>query len=322
MRVTITLSALLIAAAVVSGQASPEPTSEFTPEPTTRPVYPVCDLAFSVAAQRVRASLVATLANPAATDGDLEPTPSASPAARGASTFLDDAVRRCAGVEEFVAASALYPEVLRDTDPISFLMERCEDPLQGLDQYATCASLVRALATPSPSPTPSPTPTATPEPQATARPDKTGSRAKKRSKQKSDWTRAAAQTLQAYNDSAYGAYVYKLYRPINRLRNMDCASVSDQRCLVLQEDGKAIVRKARSAVMKHLAFMRTHSPARCFKDAYAQDRAVANKLLSSLDEWRARPPATMRARSQRIGAAHAATLDHVKNVTRYTRDCH
>ncbi len=311
MRVTITLIALVFAASIVSGQDALAP--------TPRPVYPLCEISFSLAAQRASAS-----PDPSAIF--VEPGPLASPLPLGASPFLDDAIRRCASVEEFSAAAALYPQVLGETDPVQFLLARCADPLGGLGVYAVCASLVRALATPSPAPTATPIPSPTPEP--TARPATgskqkpgTGKKSTRRPKPRSDWTKAAARTLRDYYDSTYGTYVLTLYRPISRLKNMDCAGVSDKRCQALRTNGAAIVRKSRTTIDRHLAFMRKHPPARCFSDAYAKDRVVAKRLLRGLDEWRPLPPETMRERSQRIGRLHMATLDHVKNLNRYTRDC-
>ncbi len=311
MRITITLIALVLAASIVSGQAAVAP--------TPRPVYPLCEISFSLAAQRAFAS-----PDPSAIV--IEPDALASPLPLGASSFLDDAIRRCASVEEFSAAAALYPQVLGDTDPLEFLLTRCEDPLGGLDLYAVCASLVRALATPAPTPTATPIPSPTPQPTAQPatgskqKPD-TGKKSNGRSKPRSDWTKAAARTLRDYYDSAYGTYVLTLYRPISRLKNMDCAGVTDERCQALRTSGAAIIRKSRNAIERHLAFMRKHPPARCFKDAYARDRVVAKRLLRGLDEWRPLPAETMRERSQRIGRLHMATLDHVKNLNTYTRDC-
>ena len=311
MRVTITLIALVLAASIVSGQDALAP--------TPRPVYPLCEIAFSLAASRASAS-----PDPSAIVVGTEPL--ASPLPLGASPFLDDAIRRCASVEEFGAAAALYPQVLGEADSLQFLLARCADPLGGLDEYAVCASLVRALATPAPTPTATPTPSPTPEP--TARPATgssqepgTGKKSTRRPQPRSDWTKAAARTLREYYDSTYGTYVLTLYRPISRLRNMDCAGVPDERCQALRTNGAAIIRKSRNAIDRHLAFMRKHPPAACFKDAYAKDRVVAKRLLRGLDEWRPLPAETMRERSQRIGRLHMATLDHVKNLNRYTRDC-
>ena len=162
MPIIIAILILVLTATVVNGQdaASPSPL----------PVNPVCDWAFSQAVQRAQVSPAPALPTPT-------PGPSASPGPSDGGlldggfvdrAFLDDAVRLCAGVEDWEAAAALHPEALGATDPLEFLAERCADPTAGLEVYSTCVSLTRALATPPPTPVPTPMPSLSPAPSSSA----------------------------------------------------------------------------------------------------------------------------------------------------------
>ncbi len=136
-------------------------------QPSTHLVNPICDWAFSRAVDGAQASPAApTIA--VSPDQRASPDPSVSPEPRHFGSYLDEAVRICASVEDFEGAAALHPEVLGDADPLLFLMDRCTDPTAGLEGYATCGSLKRTLATPAP--TPSPTLTVAPTPRPTKRP--------------------------------------------------------------------------------------------------------------------------------------------------------
>lgn len=151
-RIVAALIGLVFSATVVSGQD--------VVEPSPPRINPICDWAFSRAAERALASAPPTVAPDAG--------PSASPGPAGDVTLLDDTIRLCAGIEDWEAGAALHPEVLRETDPRSFLASRCSNTTAGLDAYATCVSLRLALATPQP--TPEPTAEPDPEPSPTARP--------------------------------------------------------------------------------------------------------------------------------------------------------
>jgi hypothetical protein len=136
---------LLLTVALVGGQVT------FAQEP--RPVNPICAFAFDRAADRV----AATSPTPA-----VEADPDASPAPLEDESFLDETIRACAGVDDWEAGLALHPELLGEIEPLAFLADRCSSAVAGLDAYATCVSLVIALATPEPTPVPSPSPTAAP----------------------------------------------------------------------------------------------------------------------------------------------------------------
>jgi predicted secreted Zn-dependent protease len=77
---------------------------------------------------------------------------------------VDEAIRTCSSFDEWMRESAAYPEALEGQDPEAVLAMRCADPTAGLGRYATCDSLDRALATPSPTlrPTRPPKPTRVP----------------------------------------------------------------------------------------------------------------------------------------------------------------
>jgi hypothetical protein len=116
-------------------------------------VNPICEWAFGRAAEHVAA------ASPVVAE------PGSSAAPFGDETFLDETIRLCAGLSDWEAGLALHPDLLGGIDPEAFLASRCS---AGLDAYATCVSLIIALATPKP--TPEPTPSPTPAPSADAGP--------------------------------------------------------------------------------------------------------------------------------------------------------
>lgn len=159
MWLAVSLLAVVFASGATFGQSEP------SPSPT--PINPICDFAFRQAL------------------ADLQTTPDPVPDASGTPgpdlaateptvevSILDQAIRSCASLDEFIAAASMYPEMLGDTDPQVFLAGRCWDSSAGLDAYATCQSFERAIATPSPSPSPSPTPGPTPKrtPRPTSKP--------------------------------------------------------------------------------------------------------------------------------------------------------
>ena len=185
MRILATLTSLLIIAfaghgPVAAADASPSPdpvpsavgdTSLLpSPVPSALPVTnPICAQAFVTAAAEVvgpsgpggeddGTGVVAALAE--SIEGE-EPTDSVS-------DRLDAAIRACASIEDWSAAAQLHPDALLGADAMTLLAARCSDASAELDAYATCRSLVEALATPSPSPTPTPEPT----PKATQAPKK------------------------------------------------------------------------------------------------------------------------------------------------------
>jgi hypothetical protein len=147
----------LLTVTLVGGQAS------LGQEP--RPVNPICEYAFGRAADRVAATSPTPTVDP---DADTSPAPLED------ESFLDETVRLCAGVDDWEAGLALYPELLGEIDPLTFLADRCTNATAGLDAYATCVSLVIALATPEPTPVPSPSPT--PAPSSTPEPDRSTTR--------------------------------------------------------------------------------------------------------------------------------------------------
>jgi WD40 repeat protein len=129
------------AAAIVVGQDAVEPSQ--------KPVNWLCDQAF------VQAEADAA---------ETGPIPSQD------RTFLDEAIRACASVDDLEAAAALRPELVGDTDILALLIERCADVDADLAKYSTCVSLVHALATPPPTPPPTPSPTPTEKPTPTPKP--------------------------------------------------------------------------------------------------------------------------------------------------------
>jgi predicted secreted Zn-dependent protease len=171
MRGLVRLAALALGAAIVSGQSPPA---------TEPPISWICEHAVSQAASGEGtgpllepAPVTSVPADASRPDADHGPTSDPEDGEAGVVdvAFLDDAVRSCASHEEWERAVAQHPGLLGGWEPRQFLAARCADPDAGLDRYATCDSLARALATPSPAPTPSPTPRPTATPRPTPRPE-------------------------------------------------------------------------------------------------------------------------------------------------------
>lgn len=153
MRQSTRLIGLLLLAAVVSAQSSPDPTAPSTPvpSPSAPALSPLCENAFAHA--------VRLLPSPRP-DVVADPSPSADP------TQLDVVIQRCPSLAEWLGGTVRYPQLLGGADPLAFLEARCTDPDSGLSRYSACVSLVQALATPPPTPRPTPAPDASALPSA------------------------------------------------------------------------------------------------------------------------------------------------------------
>jgi hypothetical protein len=150
-RIVVAVTCLVLAGTLVGSQVN------LAQEPGS--INPICGWAFDRAAERVAeaAPTPTAIADPEASVAPIEDE-----------AFLDETIRLCAGLEDWEAGLALHPELLGQTDPRAFLASRCS---AGLDAYATCVSLVIALATPEPTPEPTPSPT----PGPSSEPDPGGS---------------------------------------------------------------------------------------------------------------------------------------------------
>jgi len=295
MRVIGALIALIFAAAVVSAQDAVEP--------TPHPVYPLCDAAFSAAAREVTASLDPSPDPSPETSPALEPSPSASPRSVLEMPILDNALRTCSSLEEFLAGAALYPEVLGGTDALVFAAARCGDAAAGLAQYAACASLVRALATPEPTPTP----VVTPSPEPTPGPTLTPRRVK---------------MAEAHRASMTQTYRVDVPRSIRALRSYDCSGIKGRECEARAREAAGWVKLAKKSLQRHLSFMRQHPAASCFQDAYRRDRSAALTLLREFSGWRIGDPGGVRYRNQRMAIVYSGTLrTYVDRYASYFRDC-
>lgn len=171
MRATVRLFAVLIGVALTGSIV----VAQDSVPATERPINFLCERAFVQARNDVLAVAAGAVdAEPTAgSDAASSPSPSAMPTPASLAfvdpAFLDAAVRACSSLEDFQAGAARFPELAGAVDILSFLGGRCEDPATGLAEYATCVSLVRALATPAPTPEPTPEPLPTPKPGAEAR---------------------------------------------------------------------------------------------------------------------------------------------------------
>lgn len=278
MPIIIALIILVLTATVVNGQDAPSP--------TPLPVNPVCDWAFSQAIRRAQVS-------PAPAAPIVTPGPSVSPGPSDGGpidsglidsglivdrAFLDDAVRLCAGVADWEAAAALHPEALGSTDPLEFLAERCADPTAGLEVYATCVSLTRALATPPPTPVPTPMPSSSPAPSSSAG--------------QSAWTAEARATAREYRQLARRLYRGTLPNQLLKysIERLRASGASAGTRAAARRRAVGYLSDARQDVRAHQRYLTRVPALLCYQDAYAADRALARRSLvtlrsGQLDDW-------------------------------------
>jgi hypothetical protein len=98
----------------------------------------------------------------------------------------------------------------------------------------------------------------------------------------SGWTQAAAHTANAFSDSAYRTYTVDVPRSINALQRIDTTGMTGEERYAAAQEGAVWVRLAKKSINKHVAFMRNHPAATCFRDAYAADQEVAANYLKVL----------------------------------------
>lgn len=278
---------------------------------TSQPVYPLCDIAFGNAAEALRVSDSAAdwaIESSSSTGPPTAVSPSASPWAFDELAVLDEAMRRCSSVEEFAAAAALHPDVLGEIGAMEFLIARCRNPATDLSRYATCASLERALATPTPTPvattSPSPVATATPSPEPTAKrtfgteskkkaePTRTPRpkpRATPRPTPRSDWdrqTKATAKWFKGYVRQLYREYIPDVFDGYATYMDAYFAGVPynrtpEERAYPLRQ-ARILKNAAKRALKEHLAALNKYPTARCYRDAYAADRRIAKKMIAAI----------------------------------------
>ncbi|MFV2064078.1 MAG: DUF922 domain-containing protein [Chloroflexota bacterium] len=175
MRTLPTFSLLLLAVLVLAGPVSasedaPSVSTSALPAASLLPVAnPICSQAFIEAERQLGlpAEPTAVPTAPATAPATIDEGPPT--AVDGADPErLDEAIRACSSLEDWLAGAQLDPDALLGADAMALLVARCIDPSADLSAYATCRSLADALATPAPTPTPSPVPAASPAPTPTA----------------------------------------------------------------------------------------------------------------------------------------------------------
>ena len=305
---------MLAAAVVVAAQETPEPTTELTPFP----VYPLCDRAFAKVAADAEAASPSPSSGPSPGRSPL-PSPSLAPSAgddpnalpHGPVQPLDQAIRSCSSIEEFVAAAARYPASLGGLDAMQFVLDRCSDKDAGLAGYATCSSLERALATPTPRPTPSPSPEATISPS---------------DRRKSGWNARTAQVAERYLESARQAYSVDLphYSAYLRYYDWTAPQLTAAERKAVRAQGDLLRDRAVAVIRRHRKVMDRDDPARCFRDAYEADRRIAKRWIRQLETgvYGGTETAPGRAASETYDKLDQATADFIeRRVTEFFDDC-
>ncbi len=137
--------------------------------------------------------------------------------------------------------------------------------------------VTKAIAAIQPSPSPTPRRTATPRPTAGA---VTGG-----GSGSGGWDQAAHATAVAYQQSAIEVYAVDLPGRTNELAYWTCG-LPDECAAGREYLTAADINPATAALKAHIAFMKSHPAARCFRDAYAADRSIANGYLTWLAGWK------------------------------------
>jgi hypothetical protein len=129
-------------------------------------------------------------------------------------------------------------------------------------------------------------------------------------------------TASAYRNSAFSTYAEV---------DLEVSYVRDAGCLwgMTGQEGGAIraeVAPHRNAAMRainrHLAFMRSHPAAPCFRDAYAADRRVATTWLERIRGGSGSDQAGEgRAWNRRVNDIWRETDAFLQNLPTYFQDC-
>jgi hypothetical protein len=143
------------------------------------------------------------------------------------------------------------------------------------------APLPTPAPTPRPTARPTPRPTARPTPRPTARPAAgTGGSSS------SGWTQAAYNTAAAWQQSATKTYLGSLRTSLMDAAYVGCPpGITPEECTARREAAALDLTPAKRLLTDHLSWMKGHPAARCFLDAYAADRSVANAYLAWIANW-------------------------------------
>lgn len=163
----------------------------------------------------------------------------------------------------------------------------------------------------------SPTPRPTAKPRATPRP--TGRPATGSSG--SGWTEAAYNTAVVYQASAVQTYTEAVPGYIARLMSMERGGSPDENT-ALSNEADVLAKLARDSINGHLAFMRSHPAARCFRDAYAADRKLATAYLQYVQPGGfPQSGPTLRMTERRLSDTEAQAQAFFSRFSSYFADC-
>jgi hypothetical protein len=180
-----------------------------------------------------------------------------------------------------VALFGLLPEVL-------VLSESAKDIADGLALDLAVAQVdpgadqplgsLAPLPTSAPRVTPRPTPRTTPRPttKATTRPTSA-----------TGWTQAAYNTAVAWQQSVSTTYLGTLRSTLLELASYGgCVpGATLEQCAADREVGSLELQPIKRLLQTHVSWMKAHPAAKCFRDAYAADRAVANGYFAWIADW-------------------------------------
>ena len=207
-----------------------------------------------------------------------------------------------------VALFGLLPEVLA-------LSETAKGVADSLGMQMAVAMVPdgaeEAVGSLPPLPTPTPRPTVRSTPRPTTRPTTGGGSSG------SDWTK----TANAYGDSAFKTYGNDVGKAVQALARLDCTGMTGEECYYRAQEGAVWVKRAKTSINKHFAFMKSHPAAACFRDAYAADRKIGNSLFSALAKWHPGNAGEMRYQNQWLQAVYSGADKFLGRYESYFKDC-
>jgi hypothetical protein len=121
------------------------------------------------------------------------------------------------------------------------------------------------------------------------------------------------------------AYGIDVPNNVSQLYGYSCMPSFQEECTADQISAGRYVDAAVAAINRHLAFMKSHPAARCYGDAYAADRTLADKWLGVLSKWTVPYGAgsgEQRAQNLTLDQESAASQTFLTKLPSYFGDCH
>lgn len=253
---------------------------------------------------------------------------------------IDATIKACDSLADWLAAVASHPDLFPGSLPLEIAIVQCAAP--GMSQHAVCRADELQTAKPAPRALDAPQVAVDPayqkywaELQKAERKAKQRQReaerkakqrqrqaerkaelerrrqeaarrvAQRRARESRTWNRYAALARDLYGDVPY------LYGRFRVLAFMAIGETGEERAANFVRWKRQYVGVAKRRIRSHLSWMRSNAAARCFQDAYANDRRLASRWLKALN--RSYPEAS--------DSLQKSTRRFVKRLAGYASDC-